>query len=100
MKTEYQKEVINFLRIERELQNHSQASVARLLGISPGQLGNIESFKHPHKYTLKQVFILSQYYNIPIENIFLLNKEQKELNISDFVKLIIKYQDDKEENKK
>ena len=98
MKTEYQKEVINFLRLERELQNHSQASVARLLGISPGQLGNIESFKHAHKYTLRQIYILSQCFNLPIENIFLLSKTQNEINISDFMKLIIKYQDGKEEN--
>ena len=51
-KTEYQLEVISRirkLRIENEV---SQVGLANLIDISNGQIGNIESPKFQHKYTL------------------------------------------------
>jgi len=56
------------MRYER---GYSQKSVAMLLGISPGQVGNIESPQAANKYTLKQIFILCNSLNIPIEQIFI-----------------------------
>lgn len=100
MKTEYQSTIIDKLRNLRESQNHSQASVARILGISPGQLGNIESFKRGHKYTLKQIYSLSQFFGVPIEQIFSEGETIKKGDVNAVIKQIIKYQDDKEENKK
>lgn len=100
MNTEYQSKIIDKLRRLREEQNHSQASIARMLGISPGQLGNIESFKRGHKYTLKQIYSLSQLFGVPIEYIFSDGEQIKDGDVNAVIKQIIKYQDDKEENKK
>lgn len=100
MKTEYQTAIIDKLRKLREAQNHSQASVARMLGISPGQLGNIESFKRGHKYTLKQIYSLSQFFGVSIEEIFSEKEKIKDGDVNVVICQIIKYQDDKEEDKK
>lgn len=100
MKTEYQSRIIDKLRRLREEQNHSQASVARLLGISPGQLGNIESFKRGHKYTLRQIYILTNLFNVPIELVFSEEENIKTGDVNAVIRQIIKYQDDKEENQK
>lgn len=100
MNTEYQTQIIDKLRNLRETQNFSQASVARYLGISPGQLGNIESFKREHKYTLKQIYMLSQFFGISIEQIFSDDDTKPIDNTESLIKNIIKYQDDKEENQK
>ena len=49
--------VINIIRELRQGQNASQAYVAELLDLrSSGLVGNIESPRFPHKYTLKQSF--------------------------------------------
>ena len=100
MKTEYQTAIIDKLRKLREAQNHSQASVARMLGISPGQLGNIESFKRGHKYTLKQIYSLSQFFGVSIEEIFSEKEKIKDGDVNVVICQIIKYKDDKEEDKK
>lgn len=100
MKTEYQSKIIDKLRRLREEQNHSQASVARMLGISPGQLGNIESIRRGHKYTLKQIYSLSEIFGVTIEQIFSVGEKINEGDVNAVIKQIIKYQDDKEENKK
>lgn len=77
----------------REERGISQASIAQLLGISPGQLGNIESYKRAHKYTLKQIVSLCDKYDVEITDIFLLdnnlsNKDQTRM----LIESIIKYQ--------
>ena len=53
MKTDFQLRVINIIRELRQGQNASQAYVAELLDLrSSGLVGNIESPRFPHKYTL------------------------------------------------
>lgn len=66
MKTDFQNQIILRLKELREEHNISQANMAQLLGISTGQLGNIESYKRAHKYTLKQIMTLCDKYNIEI----------------------------------
>jgi transcriptional regulator with XRE-family HTH domain len=79
------------MRDERHL---SQAVVARTLGISPGQLGNIESIKRSHKYTLKQIYALSQLFNVSIEDVFNAPYSAKINDTNEIIEQIIKYQDD------
>lgn len=98
MKTEYQQQIIDRLRRLREERNFSQAFVAKCLGISPGQLGNIESYKRGHKYTLKQIYELSILLNFPLQNIFTDNQSSISDDVEDLIKQIIRYQDDKEKN--
>ncbi len=98
MKTEFQQQIIDRLRRLREERNFSQAFVAKSLGISPGQLGNIESYRRSHKYTLKQIYELSRLLNFPLQNIFSDNPGSISDDVEELIKQIIRYQDDKEKN--
>lgn len=71
MKSEYQNTIITRLKNLREKKGYSQAAIAKLLDISTGQLGNIESYKCSHKYTLKQIAMICDELDTNIENIFL-----------------------------
>ncbi len=83
-------EVILRLRALREQKNVSQVEVANYLGISPGQLGNIESCKQNHKYTLNHINLLCGWFNEPIGNIFC---ETACPSIDDFVKHLVVYEE-------
>lgn len=87
MKTEYQNSIILRLkRIRMEL-GYSQKDIAMLLGISNGQMGNIESLKAANKYTLNQIFILCKNFNIPIEQVFIDDEDYG--NGKDIINLLI-----------
>lgn len=86
MKSEYQNSIILKLRKFREEFGYSQKDIAAILGISPGQLGNIESPKAANKYTLSQIFILCNTFNTPIEQIFI---EDDEFGSKDIINLLI-----------
>ena len=91
MKTEYQYEVISRLKKLREEKNYTQASLAKLLEISPGQLGNIESFKQEHKFTLAQILKICDALEFDIERIFL--PEQEGAKTREVIEAIVKYQE-------
>ena len=91
MKTQFQYEVISRLKKLREEKNYTQASLAKLLEISPGQLGNIESIKQEHKFTLAQILKICDELNISIESIFLPGKEKVETR--KVIEAIVKYQE-------
>ena len=90
MKTRFQNKVILRLKKLREMSGLSQAAIASLLGISPGQLGNIESYKHPHKYTLSQIVKLCDKFQVSIEEIFF--EKNEEVSARSLIDAIIKYQ--------
>ena len=79
MKTEYQNYIINKVRKLREEHQYSQEDIAILLGISNGHIGNIESVKSTHKYTLNQILKICKEFNFPIEHIFL---DDEDYNVS------------------
>jgi transcriptional regulator with XRE-family HTH domain len=87
MKSAVQIDIISRIKKLRELHEFSQADMAKLLGISTGQMGNIESLRRPHKYTLSQIFIICNEFKFPIEHIFL-NEYDYNANI-DIVNLLI-----------
>lgn len=91
MKTEFQYEVISRLKKLREEKNYTQASLAKLLEISPGQLGNIESIKQEHKFTLAQILKICDELGVSIESMFLPDRE--EVKTRDVIEAIIKYQE-------
>lgn len=94
MKTEFQNLIILKLKLLREKHGFTQASLAKILNISAGQLGNIESSKHSHKYTIKQISILCKYFNISFIDLFLPNASLIDSNtVDDIVQQIIKYQE-------
>ena len=77
-------QTIKKLRIERGI---SQLSLSNILGVSDGQIGNIESPKYQHKYTLKQLYDFCSFVEYPLENLFLTDEELKS---KDAIKLLIK----------
>lgn len=94
MKTEYQQEVITRIRRLRESRGITQIALANMLGISPGQMGNIDSFKQPHKYTIKQILTVCDALGVNVEDVlFSEDLKQKAYSVRDVVDAIIKYQD-------
>jgi hypothetical protein len=53
-------------------------------------LGNIESPRRNHKYTLKQIYTLSKLFNVELADIF----NVSDADINSIIEKIIKYQDD------
>lgn len=87
MKNENQIEIINKLKKLREERGYSQGKIASLLGISYGQMGNIESIRSPHKYTLEHIYAVCDEFHIPIEHIFLEDADYE--NNRDIIKTLI-----------
>ena len=73
--------------------NLSQKKIGDILGLSDGQVGNIESLNFAHKYALKQIYELCKVFNYPIEQLFLTTEdlaEGKEI-INQLIERIIEY---------
>ena len=93
MKTEYQNNIITKLKKIREHNNYSQNDLASAINMTYGQLGNIESFKQPHKYTLEQIYKICKVFNISITDIFLENVDNNKGNIiNELIERIIEYE--------
>lgn len=92
MKTQFQYEVISKLKKYREEKNYSQAYIAKLLGISPGQLGNIESYKQDHKFTLAQILKICDLLEVDILDI-LLPERGTEIEPRKLLEAIVAYQE-------
>lgn len=93
MKTEIQLDIIQRIKTHRQEKNISQCYIAKLLELCPGQIGNIESIKRPHKYTLKQIVAICNEFEIAIENIFFPKINKNQVNKEMLVEVIIKYQE-------
>lgn len=94
MKSDYQLLIIYKIKLLREQHNISQNKLANYLGISNGQMGNIESPKMSTKYTLSQIYSLCKFLGIRIEHLFLEDKDYLEGNdvIDLLIHKIIKYE--------
>ena len=88
-KSECQIEIINRIRILRLANNVSQMSLANILDISSGLIGNIESPKFQHKYTLKQLYAIANYFNVKLE--YILTGENKTLDSEKLIQTLIEY---------
>jgi transcriptional regulator with XRE-family HTH domain len=87
MKSEYQILIIHKLKKLREQKGVSQGKLACYLGISNGQMGNIESPKMSTKYTLSQIYSLCELFNIRIDHLFM---EDEDYNSDkDIINLLI-----------
>lgn len=82
---------IRKLRLER---NISQMALSDILNVSDGQIGNIESSRFQHKYTLKQIYTFCTFINYPFEKVFLSDEELASKNsIALLIKKIIQYEE-------
>ena len=89
MKSEYQIEIIDRIRKLREEKKYTQEKLAYAIGLSPGQIGNIESPKFVLKYTLEHIYKICNEFHIPIEHIFLEDSDfENKVNI-DIINLLI-----------
>ncbi|MFR9526715.1 MAG: helix-turn-helix transcriptional regulator [Rikenellaceae bacterium] len=89
-KSEFQLEIINRLKELRLNQKISQAAISDILGLnSYGSIGNIESSKFKHKYTLKHISILCNEFQYPIEKLFL-NDSELLLDKKEYTECLIK----------
>ena len=70
---DYQDKIIQRIKKLREDNGISQAKLSEILGISRGQVSNIENPHYSHKYTLKQIDTICKHLDYPIEKIFLPN---------------------------
>ena len=70
-KSDYQLSIILRIKREREVRGLGQKNIADILKISLGQVGNIESPKYPHKYTLRQLDTLCKHFKMPTERLFI-----------------------------
>lgn len=90
--SDLQDSVIQKIRTLRHEQNISQFALSGILNISSGQIGNIESQRFSHKYTLKQIYTFCSYIGYPFERIFLSEEEAKSSNSNELlIKKIIEY---------
>lgn len=88
MKTELQLQVINIVRELRNNHKLSQAGLSDVLNVSYGMIGNIESTKYEHKYTLKQLKAICTYFDFPFKRLFL-NDSQIEEEEDKLINLLI-----------
>lgn len=92
---DYQDKVILAIKKLRVDRGISQAKLSEILGISRGQVGNIENPRYSHKYTLKQIDTICKYLDYPIEKIFMPNvKIAPECSeaVNELMKSIVKYE--------
>lgn len=92
--SDYQFDVIMRLKQLRLDNDITQSELSKMLGISAGQLGNIESPKFPHKYTLKQIYAICKVLNYPIEKVFCVSGTERDVSsrINNLVERIIEYE--------
>ena len=94
MKTDYQQQVINRIKMIRESKGSSQLTFSKLLDISHGQMVNIDSCKQPHKYTLKHILTICDFLEITVEEVFFIPKKtDSTFSTREVINAIIKYQD-------
>ena len=92
---DFQDQVIQSIKKLRMERGISQAKLSEILGISRGQIGNIENPKYSHKYTLKQIDTICKHLDYPIEKVFMPNvKIAPECSkaIDELMKSIVKYE--------
>ncbi len=88
-KSSNQLKVVNRVRDLRISKDISQIKIANLLDVSNGYVGNVESPKFQHKYTLKQLWVLSKYFNVSLD--YLLTGNNKELSKEELINKLISY---------
>lgn len=87
MKSKYQCQIIYRIRQLREERGYTQSKIAGVIGISNGQMGNIESPKTPHKYTLSHILQICREFQLPVEQIFL--EDQDFAKNTDIINLLV-----------
>jgi len=89
-KTDYQIQVIEKVKNLRTENAISQQQLASILDVTNGQVGNIESLKYPHKYTLRQLAIIAKHFQLSVDYFFL-KKGESSLTVDECIPRICEY---------
>lgn len=89
LKTKYQLNVINRIRSLRTAKGISQIKIAHLLDVSSGYIGNVESPRYQHKYTLKQLVELAHCFDVTLD--YILTGEHTDLTTKELINHLISY---------
>jgi putative transcriptional regulator len=89
IKTDFQNKVID--RIRQLLINNdiSQIGLANIIEVSNGQIGNIESPKFRHKYTIKHLYTIAHYFNVSLD--YILTGKNEKLDSDTLIQILIEY---------
>lgn len=87
--SEFQTEIINRIRILRLANNISQMGLANVLDLSSGQISNIESPNFQHKYTLKQLYAIANFFNVKLD--YILTGKNETLDSEELIQTLIEY---------
>lgn len=88
-KTDFQNEVVNRIRELRLGRGLSQIDLANIIDVSNGQIGNIESPKFRHKYTLKHLHLIATVFDTNMA--YLLTGSHQVVDTDTIIQLLIKY---------
>lgn len=89
LKTSCQLDIISRVRVIREKNRVSHGQLAEFLGISNGLVGNIESPKFPHKYTLSQLYKICKRFDIPFAQLFMVDCSEDMIDV--LIEKLIEY---------
>lgn len=89
-KTDYQISIINRVRELRQKEGVSQAQLSAVIGVTPGQIGNIESTNYSHKYTLNHLNQIAKHFGISTEALFL-EKGENQISTQEVIERICNY---------
>ncbi len=88
-KTDFQNEVVNRIRQLRIDHDVSQIGLAGIIDVSNGQIGNIESPKFRHKYTLKHLHLIATAFDTGVA--YLLTGNTEPVDTDTLIQLLIRY---------
>lgn len=95
-KTDNQILILNRIKQMRVDRGYSQQRMADLLNVTNGQIGNIESLRQPHKYTLAQMKRICDEFKISIAELL---TDKAQCNCDELVDAIVKYEESNVEKK-
>lgn len=95
-KTEIQILLLNRIKQLRINRGFSQLQMADLLNVTNGQIGNIESLRQSHKYTLAQIKKICEEFNVSIAELF---TGKENCTCEELVEEIVKYEESKVDSK-
>lgn len=89
LKSAYQIEVINRVKSLRVANGISQIMIAGIIDVSNGYVGNVESTKFRHRYTLKQLWIIANHFGVSLD--YLLTGKNETLSTEQIINYLISY---------
>lgn len=95
-KTDTQILILNRIKQLRVEKGYSQQQMADLLNVTNGQIGNIESLRQPHKYTLAQMKKICDEFKISVAELL---TDKAQCSCDELVEAIVRYEESKSENK-